>query len=90
MGNIFSDVDWDKVFTEVVTSKEFVKVSDHVIREIKQLAADLVVCSVKTGCDVVRDKCNCKRMNILLYDNNDNLILSDNKNCNDNNIIDTK
>lgn len=91
MENIFSDIDWDKVLNEVLSSKEFVKVSEYVISEIKQLAADLVTNSVKTGCDAVRDKCNCKRMHILLYDDtNNHPALPNNKGYNDQDIIDEK
>lgn len=66
--NVIKDVQWKEILDDVLKSDEFTRVTNTIVREIKQLAADLVVGSVKRGCDTVREKCNCKDINVVLYD----------------------
>lgn len=67
--NVIKDVQWKEILDDVLKSDEFARVANTIVREVKQLAADLVVGSVKRGCDTVREKCNCKDINVVLYDN---------------------
>ena len=66
--NVIKDVQWKEILDDVLKSDEFTRVANTIVIEIKQLAADLVVGSVKKGCDTVREKCNCKDINVVLYD----------------------
>ena len=81
--NVIKDVQWKEILDDVLKSDEFTMVANTIVREIKQLAADLVVGSVKKGCDTVREKCNCKDINVVLYDdealpNKEVLLIEDN------------
>ena len=66
--NVIKDVQWKEILDDVLKSDEFTRVANTIVREVKQLAADLVVGSVKRGCDTVREKCKCKDINVVLYD----------------------
>lgn len=66
--SVIKDVNWKEILDDVLKSDEFNRVATTIVREVKQLAADLVVSGVKKSCDTVREKCNCKDINIVLYD----------------------